>query len=107
MIDFFLVTHLSSQDYEICFRRNAGNCFLCFSPTVIVTTPAVIAQVDFADIALIITNWMISFSTERTLFCSFQPDNWHHYIDTTKGFLKDIISTKSDKGMLEAPEVIT
>ena len=28
------VTHLSNQDYDICFRRNSGNCAVCFTPTI-------------------------------------------------------------------------
>lgn len=28
------ITHLSDQNYDICFRRASGNCRLCFSPTV-------------------------------------------------------------------------
>jgi len=28
------ITHLSDQHYDICFRRAAGNCRLCFSPSI-------------------------------------------------------------------------
>merc|ERR1712020_513791 len=28
------ITHLSEQYYDICFRREAGNCRICFTPTV-------------------------------------------------------------------------
>lgn len=28
------VTHLSNQNYDVCFRRNSGNCAVCFTPTI-------------------------------------------------------------------------
>jgi hypothetical protein len=43
---FFSATHLSNQCYSFCFRRSAGNCGICFSPTIIATTIDVISQVS-------------------------------------------------------------
>jgi len=45
------VTHLSNQHYDICIRRGSGYCYICYSPTIIVTgieagTP-IIAQISF------------------------------------------------------------
>ena len=33
--DFFSPSgsHLSNQDYDICFRRGADMCVICYSPT--------------------------------------------------------------------------
>jgi len=28
------ITHLSDQNYDVCFRRAAGNCRLCFTPSI-------------------------------------------------------------------------
>merc|ERR1719273_2634638 len=41
------VTHLSDQKYDICIRRASGYCYICYSPTIIPGTPAVIVQVSF------------------------------------------------------------
>merc|ERR1711971_184198 len=45
------VTHLSNQHYDICIRRGSGYCYICYSPTIIVSgiaagTP-IIAQISF------------------------------------------------------------
>merc|ERR1739847_156883 len=45
------VTHLTNQHYDICIRRASGYCYICYSPTIIVSgiaigTP-VIAQISF------------------------------------------------------------
>lgn len=39
-------THLSNQDYTMCFRRSSGNCYICFLPTP-AGTAAVIDQDSF------------------------------------------------------------
>merc|ERR1712203_1196367 len=45
------VTHLSNQHYDICIRRASGSCYICYSPTIIVSGiaigTAVIAQISF------------------------------------------------------------
>merc|ERR1719491_2758191 len=45
------VTHLSNQHYDICIRRASGSCYICYSPTIIVTGIAIgtpiIAQISF------------------------------------------------------------
>merc|ERR1719362_677338 len=45
------VTHLSNQHYDICIRRASGYCYICYSPTIIVTGIAIgtpiIAQISF------------------------------------------------------------
>ena len=43
-------THLSDQNYEICFRRESGYCAICFTPSIqsSTATPGVIAQVRLA-----------------------------------------------------------
>ena len=38
-------THLSSQDYNICFRRNSGKCYMCYAPVIGGSTTAT-AQVS-------------------------------------------------------------
>jgi hypothetical protein len=38
------VTHLSNQNYEICIRRAAGYCLVCYSPTASTGTTAAIQQ---------------------------------------------------------------
>ena len=45
-VDFAAVTHLSSQNYQVCFRRNFGNCYICYSPVIEAGTAA-IAQASF------------------------------------------------------------
>merc|ERR1711894_779513 len=35
------VTHLSNQHYDICIRRASGSCYICYSPTIIVTGIAI------------------------------------------------------------------
>jgi len=39
------VTHLSNQKYDICVRRGAGYCYICYSPTI--TGAAVDSQISF------------------------------------------------------------
>lgn len=29
--EFIVVTHLSNQNYEYCFRRESGYCYICYS----------------------------------------------------------------------------
>merc|ERR1712172_3083 len=45
------VTHLSNQHYDICIRRASGSCYICYSPTIIVTGIAIgtpiAAQISF------------------------------------------------------------
>merc|ERR1739846_164911 len=45
------VTHLSNQHYDICIRRASGSCYICYSPTIIVSGIAIgtpiIAQISF------------------------------------------------------------
>merc|ERR1719330_30487 len=45
------VTHLSNQHYDICIRRASGYCYICYSPTIIVSGIAIgtpiIAQISF------------------------------------------------------------
>merc|ERR1712127_21171 len=45
------VAHLSNQHYDICIRRASGNCYICYSPTIIVSGIAIgtpiIAQISF------------------------------------------------------------
>jgi len=41
------VTHLSNQNYDICFRRNAGACAICYSPTVNPVAPGLDDQISF------------------------------------------------------------
>merc|ERR1739844_709608 len=45
------VTHLSNQRYDICIRRASGSCYICYSPTIIVTGIAIgtpiAAQISF------------------------------------------------------------
>ena len=31
---FSAVTHLSDQKYTICFRREAGYCAICYTPSI-------------------------------------------------------------------------
>ena len=38
-------THLSNQNYNICIRRAAGYCYICYSPTI--AGAALIAQISF------------------------------------------------------------
>lgn len=41
-------THLSNQCYDICFRRNSGNCAICFIPSITITgANAAITQTTF------------------------------------------------------------
>jgi len=40
-------THLSEQQYDICFRRGSGFCLICYSPTITPGTPAAIVQISF------------------------------------------------------------
>merc|ERR1711997_888228 len=45
------VTHLSNQHYDICIRRAKSYCYICYSPTIIVSGIAIgtpiIAQISF------------------------------------------------------------
>merc|ERR1712172_410542 len=45
------VTHLSNQHYDICIRRASSFCYICYSPTIIVTGIAIgtpiAAQISF------------------------------------------------------------
>jgi hypothetical protein len=41
----FAATHLSNQNYDICFRRNLNMCILCFSPNINLLVSAAINQV--------------------------------------------------------------
>merc|ERR1711971_133133 len=45
------VTHLSNQHYDICIRRASGSCYICYSPTIIVSGIAIgtpiAAQISF------------------------------------------------------------
>ena len=40
-------THLVSQHYTMCFRREVGKCGICFVPAIVPTTPAVSDQASF------------------------------------------------------------
>ena len=39
-LGFLLATHLSNQNYHICFRRASGKCGLCFVPSITITIAA-------------------------------------------------------------------
>ena len=43
----FLATHLSNQCYTICFRRETGQCGICFSPVTTIAIGAAAAQSSF------------------------------------------------------------
>ena len=44
----YLATHLSLQNYHICFRRASGKCGICFVPsTTITSTNSASSQVNF------------------------------------------------------------
>ena len=32
-VSLFSATHLSNQHYDVCVRRNRGNCGICWTPT--------------------------------------------------------------------------
>ena len=39
-IFFLIATHLSNQNYHVCFRRASGKCGICFVPSITITTAA-------------------------------------------------------------------
>jgi hypothetical protein len=43
---YVVVTHLARQNYDICFRRGSGFCYICYSPTINPAT-ALITQISF------------------------------------------------------------
>ena len=55
-----LATHLSLQNYHICFRRASGKCGICFVPsTTITSTNSASSQVNFLLILQTFTGFFL------------------------------------------------